>query len=164
MSAPTAAATRQLRLTLTVNGEVRTLVVEPRTLLVDALREGLGLTGVKEGGMDGTGACTVLLDGEPVHSSTMFAVQAHGRTVTTIEGLADGDTLTALQQAMLSAAGTGYSAPGMIMLATGALARDPTMDNAAIEALLADNLSDSFDYDTVATAIRAARDAAAKAA
>src|SRR5687768_11370445 len=114
-----------MRVSMTVNGTSFDNDVEPRTLLVFHLRETLGLTGTKVG-CDTTscGACTVLLDGESVKSCTMFAVQADGGAITTIEGLADGDNLHPMQQAFHENHGLqcGYCTAGMVMASVSLLA------------------------------------------
>src|SRR3954452_7714344 len=106
--------------TLTVNGRARTLHVEPRTLLVHALREGLGLTGAKVGcDTSQCGACTVLLDGRATKSCTVLALQADGREVTTIEGLGRAGALHPLQAAFRDNHGLqcGFCTPGMVLTA-----------------------------------------------
>ncbi|MDX6324987.1 MAG: xanthine dehydrogenase YagT iron-sulfur-binding subunit [Nocardioidaceae bacterium] len=112
------------RVTLEVNGAVRVLELDNRTTLLDTLREQLGLTGSKKGCDHGQcGACTVLLDGLRVNSCLVLAVAADGATVTTIEGLADGDRLHPMQQAFVDhdALQCGYCTPGQICSAVGAL-------------------------------------------
>src|SRR3954449_2108708 len=115
-------------LQVTVNGERRESVVEPRLLLVHYLRDELGLTGTNVG-CDTTncGACTVHLNGEAVKSCTVLAVQADGAEVTTIEGLASNGQLHAMQEAFWNCHGLqcGYCTPGMIMAAADLLARNP---------------------------------------
>jgi len=110
---------------LTVNGEVRELELDPRTTLLDALRERLGLTGAKKGCDHGQcGACTVLLDGRRVNSCLVFAVAAGGSELVTVEGLADGERLHPVQAAFLEfdAFQCGYCTPGQICSAVGMLA------------------------------------------
>jgi len=105
-----------------VNGEWRELRAEPRVSLLDALRERLGLTGTKKGCNQGAcGACTVLLDGERVNACLTLVVQAHGREVTTVEGLARGDALHPLQAAFIECDGfqCGYCTPGQLCSALG---------------------------------------------
>lgn len=119
MSAPTtavAAGTRQV--TVTVNGTTRSATTEVRTLLSDFLRHGLGLTGTHVGCEQGVcGSCTVLLDGAPVRSCLHLAVQANGRSVETVEGLAENGELSGLQQAMRDEHGLqcGFCTPGILM-------------------------------------------------
>ena len=117
-------------LTLVVNGVERDVTVEPRTLLVDALRTGLGLTGTHIGCEHGVcGACTVIIDGQPVRSCLTFAVQAEGRTVETVEALAapDGE-LNPLQRRFQAHHGLqcGYCTPGILMSLTALFRDDPT--------------------------------------
>jgi aerobic carbon-monoxide dehydrogenase small subunit len=117
-----------LPINLTVNGTPRNHEVEPRLLLVHYLREVLGLTGTHVGcDTSQCGACTVLVDGEAVKSCTLLAVQADGATVTTIEGLGEGDRLHALQEGFWEQHGLqcGYCTPGMIMTAADLLRRHP---------------------------------------
>ena len=111
-----------MNVTFRVNGDERTLDVEPRLLLVQALREGLGLTGTHVGcDTSSCGACTVLLDGVSVKSCTMFAVQAEGRAVTTIEGIGTREDLHPMQEAFREHHGLqcGFCTPGQIMSAIG---------------------------------------------
>ena len=117
-----------LPINLTVNGAPRTHEVEPRLLLVHYLRDVLGLTGTHVGcDTSQCGACTVLVDGEAVKSCTVLAVQADGASITTIEGLAHGDRLHALQEGFWEQHGLqcGYCTPGMIMTAADLLRRHP---------------------------------------
>jgi aerobic carbon-monoxide dehydrogenase small subunit len=117
-----------LPINLTVNGSPQAHEVEPRLLLVHYLREVLGLTGTHVGcDTSQCGACTVLVDGEAVKSCTLLAVQADGATVTTIEGLGEGDRLHALQEGFWEQHGLqcGYCTPGMIMTAADLLRRHP---------------------------------------
>src|SRR5690348_6531803 len=118
----------QKTVSLTVNGKPVSATVEGRTLLVQLLREQLGLTGTHVGcDTSQCGACTVLVDGEAVKSCTLLAVQADGATVTTIEGLGEGDRLHALQEGFWEQHGLqcGYCTPGMIMTAADLLRRHP---------------------------------------
>src|SRR5438876_12307634 len=117
-----------MQITVTVNGTQRTADVEPRLLLVHLLREELGLTGTHIG-CDTTscGACTVLLDGVPVKSCTVFGVQADGREVTTVEGLMDGGALSPIQEGFKEEHGLqcGFCTPGMMLVAKTLLAENP---------------------------------------
>src|SRR5581483_5329948 len=118
-----------MKVSMTVNGEQRTAEVEPRTLLVYHLREGLGLTGTNIGcDTSSCGACTVLLDGESVKSCTLLAVQADGAEVTTIEGLATGGDLHPMQAAFRENHGLqcGFCTPGMVMAAVSLLRENPS--------------------------------------
>jgi carbon-monoxide dehydrogenase small subunit len=154
---PTASSTAAV--TFTVNGVARTLEVEPRTLLVSALREGLGLTGTHVGcDTSGCGACTVLLDGVSVKSCTMFAVQAEGHAVTTIEGLADGDRLHPVQTAFHTQHGLqcGFCTPGMILSAVDLLARTPDPSDEQIREGIAGNICRCTGYENILRAVHVA--------
>ena len=116
--------TDKMGITLSVNGMAYPISVEPRRTLADALREDCRLTGTHLGCEHGVcGACTVIVDGRTVRSCLMFAVQAEGVTIRTVEGLADGETLHPLQQAFWENHGLqcGFCTPGFLMLAAGAL-------------------------------------------
>jgi carbon-monoxide dehydrogenase small subunit len=145
---------------ISVNGEVRENQVEPRLLLVHYLRDRLGLTGTHVG-CDTTncGACTVHLNGEAVKSCTVFAVQADGAEVTTIEGLADGDRLHPLQEAFWNNHGLqcGYCTPGMIMAAADLLGRNPDPSEEEVRHGLEGNLCRCTGYQNI---VRAVMDAA----
>ncbi len=146
-------------LTLTVNGAPHTVSVEPRRTLADALREDCRLTGTHLGCEHGVcGACTVLVDGEPVRSCLMFAVQAEGREIRTVEGLAKDGVLHPMQEAFSEhhALQCGFCTPGFLMLAVGALERDPEMDEDAQRELLSSNLCRCTGYQNILKAVRAA--------
>lgn len=150
-------------MTMEVNGEDRTIVVEPRTTLVEALREACHLTGTRVGCEEGVcGACTVLVDGEPVRACLMFAIQAHGTQVRTVEGLSDGTSLHPLQQAFIDnhAVQCGFCTAGFLMLAVGALEKDPGIDDAALEEIATANLCRCTGYQPILRALKAARGAA----
>ena len=118
--------------TLTINGKAHAIRVEPRRTLVDAIREDCGQTGTHIGCEHGVcGACTVLVDGAPVRSCLMFAVQADGKQIRTVEGLAKGDELNALQRAFMDHHGLqcGFCTPGFLMLITGVLEREPDISD-----------------------------------
>jgi aerobic carbon-monoxide dehydrogenase small subunit len=144
---------------ITVNGVRRELDVEPRQLLVHALREQLGLTGTNIG-CDTTscGACTVHLDGESVKSCTVLAVQADGHEVTTIEGLASNGELHAMQRAFHEnhALQCGYCTPGMIMAATQILQRNPDPSTEEIRHGLEGNLCRCTGYQHIVQAVQCA--------
>jgi len=151
--------TEKIDASFTVNGEPRTIRVEPRRTLADALREDCGLTGTHLGCEHGVcGACTVLLDGDPVRSCLMFAVQAEGKQVRTVEGLADGDTLHPLQQAFWDHHGLqcGFCTPGFLMLAVGVLERDPDIGEAALREALSSNLCRCTGYQNILKSVLAA--------
>jgi aerobic carbon-monoxide dehydrogenase small subunit len=144
---------------LTVNGRARSLAVEPRTLLVHALREGLGLTGAKVGcDTSQCGACTVLLDGHATKSCTVLAVQAEGRAVTTIEGLSENGELHPVQRAFHEHHGLqcGFCTPGMVLTAVDLLEQLPDPDEAAIRHGLEGNLCRCTGYQPIVEAVRAA--------
>ena len=142
-------------ITLTVNGQAHSLEVESRLLLVHLIRENLNLTGTHIG-CDTTscGACTVLVDGKAVKSCTIFAVQANGRTVETIEGLANGG-LHPLQEGFWEKHGLqcGYCTPGMIMSAKAFLAKNPTPTDEDIRWAISGNPV-SYTHLTLPTILR----------
>jgi len=145
------------RIAITVNGVRRELDVEPRQLLVYALREQLALTGTNVG-CDTTscGACTVHLDGEAVKSCTVLAVQADGHEVTTIEGLAPAGELHPMQEAFRAnhALQCGYCTPGMIMAATSFLAEHPSPSDDEIRRGLEGNLCRCTGYQNIVKAVQ----------
>ena len=137
---------------LTVNGVARTGTAEPRMTLADFLREQLTLTGTHLGCEHGVcGACTVLVDGEPVRSCLMLAVQARGTEVTTVEGLADGATLHPLQQAFMEsfAFQCGFCTPGFVMSTLALLRDEPEADEARIREELSGNLCRCTGYQSI---------------
>jgi carbon-monoxide dehydrogenase small subunit len=142
---------------LNVNGEERQLEVEPRLLLVHALRDHLGLTGTHVGcDTSNCGACTVHLDGKAVKSCTVLAVQADGAEVTTIEGLAGADgELHPLQEAFWNDHGLqcGYCTPGMIMAAAGLLAENPNPTEDQVRHGLEGNLCRCTGYHNIVKAV-----------
>ena len=134
---------------LVVNGEPHEIEVESRRLLVEVLREDLGLTGTKRGCESSTcGACTVLLDGLNVHACSLLAVQAHGRRVTTIEGIGNRSHLHPVQQAFLENQGyqCGYCTPGMVMSAVALLDENPDPTAEEIQFGMAGNLCRCTGY------------------
>ena len=144
---------------MTVNGKQASGEVESRTLLVDFLRTNLGLTGTHVG-CDTTycGACTILVNGEPVKSCTMLAVQADGTKVTTIEGLAQGATLHPVQEAFREHHGLqcGFCTPGMIMSATDLLQKNPDPSERQVREWLEGNICRCTGYHNIVKAILAA--------
>ena len=146
-------------LTVTVNGEERSAAVEPRLLLVHFLRQTLGLTGTHVG-CDTTscGACTVLLDGTPVKSCTVLAVQANGRSLQTVEGLAAGAQLHPIQQAFHEQHGLqcGYCTPGMMLTATALLAENPDPSEEEIRWALSGNICRCTGYQNIVKAVQSA--------
>ena len=152
----------KLPLTLVVNGRPHAITVEHRKTLADALREDCGLTGTHVGCEHGVcGACTVLLDGEPVRACLMFAHQAEGRGIATVESLAEGDVLHPLQQAFIDhhALQCGYCTPGFLMLAAGTLERRPDIDDESLRDVLSSNLCRCTGYQNILRAVREVRDA-----
>jgi carbon-monoxide dehydrogenase small subunit len=142
---------------LTVNGRAHARDVEPRTLLVHLLREGLGLTGAHVGcDTSQCGACTVLLDGRAVKSCTVLAVQADGAGVTTIEGLSTNGKLHPLQEGFRQEHGLqcGFCTPGMIMSAVDLLSRNPDPSDAEIRSALEGNLCRCTGYHNIVKAVR----------
>jgi aerobic carbon-monoxide dehydrogenase small subunit len=142
-----------------VNGAPRELDVEPRRLLVQALREDLDLTGTHVGcDTSQCGACTIHVDGMAVKSCTMLAVQADGSEVRTIEGLADGDTLHPLQMAFWEKHGLqcGFCTPGMIMTSVDLLARNPDPSDDEIRHAIQGNFCRCTGYQNIVAAIRSA--------
>ncbi len=148
--------------TLTVNGEQRSLEVEGRTLLVHALRNGLGLTGAHVGcDTSQCGACTVLVDGQAVKSCTVLALQAEGSEVTTIEGLAPDGALHPVQQAFVEHHGLqcGFCTPGVILTTIDLLSRDGRPDEETIRHALRGNLCRCTGYDSIVDSVQAAAEA-----
>ena len=148
-----------MKVTITVNGDARTAEIEPRTLLVQFLRENLGLTGTHVGcETSSCGACTVLLNGDSVKSCTILAVQADGGEVTTIEGVAPAGMLHPIQQAFWEEHGVqcGYCTPGMIMTAKALLAQDPDPSEETIRHWLEGNLCRCTGYQNIVKSIRSA--------
>ena len=144
---------------LTVNGVLHELELEPRELLVYVLRERLGLTGTTVGcDTSSCGACTVLLDGESVKSCTVLGVQADGRELTTIEGLAENGSLHPLQESFHAhhALQCGYCTSGMILAAVSLLAENPRPTADEIRHALEGNLCRCTGYQNIVDAIQAA--------
>jgi len=143
-------------LTMTVNGGEVTVEIEADELLVDVLRDRLGLIGTKIGCNEGEcGACTVIMDGEPVLSCLTPALRAQGRAITTIEGLGDGKRLHPLQKAFVEhgAVQCGYCTPGFIMSAKALLDRNPHPSRDEIKAAIAGNLCRCTGYVKIVEAI-----------
>ena len=143
---------------LTVNGEAYDIDVEPRRTLVEALRQECGLTGTHVGCEHGVcGACTIIMDGAPVRACLIFAVQADGAELRTVEGLGGSK----LQEAFMAHHGLqcGFCTPGFLMLATAVLERDPAASDEAIIDALSSNLCRCTGYAGIIAAVLAARDA-----
>lgn len=142
-----------------VNGVARDAVVEPRTLLVQFLRDQVGLTGAHIGcETSQCGACTVLLDGDVVKSCTVLAVQADGHAVTTVEGLAPQGTLHPVQRAFWEEHGLqcGFCTPGVVLSALNLLAENPNPDEAAIRHALEGNICRCTGYQNIVTSVQVA--------
>ncbi|MEY2974712.1 MAG: hypothetical protein RIR49_1132 [Actinomycetota bacterium] len=149
-----------MEITVTVNGTAHTAEVEPRTLLVQFIRETVGLTGTNIGcDTSSCGACSIHLDGEAVKSCTLLAVQADGSSVTTIEGMASPDgTLHPMQQAFMENHGLqcGYCTPGMVMAATSLLKENPNPTEEDVRIGLEGNLCRCTGYHNIVQAVLAA--------
>jgi carbon-monoxide dehydrogenase small subunit len=146
----------KISVTLTVNGIPYPVDLDPSTSLLRAVREAIGLTGSKEGCDDSEcGACMMLLDGKPVNSCSYLAVQADGREVTTVEGLADGEELGALQRAFLEQGGVqcGFCTPGMLVSATALLRSNPSPTEEEVRIALSGNLCRCTGYDGIVKAV-----------
>ncbi len=144
---------------LTVNGETHEVAIEPRQSLLQVLREELHLTGTKEGCNEGEcGACTVFLDGQTVDSCLIFGLEANGRDVVTIEGLAQGDQLDPVQKAFAEygAVQCGFCTPGMILAAKALLDNTPNPAEADIRRGISGNLCRCTGYVKIVEAIKAA--------
>lgn len=143
-------------MTLTVNGKQQTLAVKPNDTLLEVVRDHLDLTGSKEGCGEGVcGSCTVLLDGHPVRACLTLALEADGCAVTTVEGLADGDNLSPLQQSFIDhgAVQCGFCTPGMLMSATALLAGNPSPDRKAVRKALSGNICRCTGYAKIVDAV-----------
>jgi len=148
---------------LHVNGQDYAVQVEPDELLVDVLRGRLGLTGTKKGcGTGDCGACTVLLDGQPVTSCLVLAVAAEGKSIMTVEGLSDGEELSDLQRAFIEhgAVQCGYCTPGLLMVATRLLEDNPRPSEDEVRAAIAGNLCRCTGYVKIVEAIMSVADTA----
>ncbi len=151
--------TEKREITLTINGRSHSVRVDSRRTLVDAIRDDCGQTGTHIGCEHGVcGACTILLDGEPVRSCLMFAVQAQECQIRTVEGLASGTDLHPLQQAFIDNHGLqcGFCTPGFLMLATGVLEREPDISEDDLLDVLASNLCRCTGYQNIIKSVRAA--------
>ncbi len=154
------------QISLIINGTEEGLQVPSNMTLLHALRDKLGFTGTKNGCEAGEcGACTVLVDGEPMNSCLVLAVELNGREITTVEGLAENGKLTPLQQAFadLNAVQCGYCTPGMLMSATALLRRNPQPSEVDIQEALLGNLCRCTGYQRIIDAVlKASRNGGAK--
>lgn len=151
--------TNKTLVSATVNGESVEFLCEPQQSLLECLRDILGLTGTKEGCNDGNcGACSVLLDGELVHSCLVLGVEIEGHSVTTVEGLADWRGLHPIQQAFLEADGfqCGFCTPGILIATKALLDREPNPTEEQIRTWLSGNLCRCTGYDKIVRAVQAA--------
>jgi aerobic-type carbon monoxide dehydrogenase small subunit (CoxS/CutS family) len=143
-------------LELTVNEEHYEVLVEPKTLLIDVLREQLGLKGAKRGCDSGScGACTVLLNGKPVHSCSILALQANGGEILTIEGLADGPNLHPIQEAFVDhwALQCGFCTPGQIIAAKALLDENPNPTEEEVKIAMNGHICRCTGYNMITEAI-----------
>ena len=141
---------------ITINGLLREVAVPANRTLLDLLREDLDLTGTKHGCGEGDcGACTVLLDGEPVNACLVLAAEAEGREVTTIEGLASGALLHPVQQAFVDAGAVqcGYCTPGMVLVAAALVARNPSPTESDVRHALSGNFCRCTGYQKIVEAV-----------
>ena len=146
-------------ITLSINGKDHTVTVEPRRTLVDVIRDDCGQTGTHIGCEHGVcGACTILIDGEPMRSCLMFAVQAEGHSIRTVEGLQQGERLHPLQEAFMRhhALQCGFCTPGFLMLAVGVLEKRPDIDGQELVEIVSSNLCRCTGYENIVKAVRAA--------
>ena len=151
--------------TISVNGVPFSIEVEPGTTLLYAVRDEVGLTGSKEGCDDSEcGACMMLLDGQPVNACSYLALQADGREVTTVEGLAADDGLSPLQRAFLEYGGVqcGFCTPGMLISATALLDTNPSPTEDEVRIALSGNLCRCTGYDGLVKAVLAVADGTAR--
>ena len=142
----------------TVNGEEHSVLADTRDTLLDLLRDRVGLTGTKEGcGNGNCGTCTVLMDGVPINACLVLAVEAPGRTITTIEGLSTNGVLHPLQQALVEHGGTqcGFCTPGILLSAKALLDQNPRPSEAQIRHAIAGNLCRCTGYGKIVEAIAA---------
>jgi xanthine dehydrogenase YagT iron-sulfur-binding subunit len=152
-----AALSEALDVTLRINGAEHQLQIDPRTTLLDALREHLGLTGTKKGcDLGQCGACTVLVDGRRINACLTLAVMQQGKAITTIEGLARDGALNPMQAAFVEHDGfqCGYCTPGQIVSAVGLLAEGRTRSDAEIREFMSGNICRCGAYSKIVAAIR----------
>ena len=152
-------------LEMSINGESHEITVKPRVMLLEAIRDKVGLTGTKDGCESGTcGACTVLVDDQPTLSCITLAVECEGKNIRTVEDLADGDNLNYLQEAFLDQGGTqcGFCTPGMLMSATALLEKNPKPTRDDINKALEGNLCRCTGYNSIVDSILQASDQGVK--
>jgi carbon-monoxide dehydrogenase small subunit len=152
--------TEKLDFTLNINGRDYPVHVEPRRTLADTIRDECGLTGTHLGCEHGVcGACTVIIDGEAMRSCLMFAIQAQGKAIRTVEGLSDGEKLHPLQRAFITHHGLqcGFCTPGFLMLAANTLEQQPNIGDEELLDVLASNLCRCTGYQNIVKAVKAAR-------
>jgi carbon-monoxide dehydrogenase small subunit len=145
-------------ITCTVNGEERTTLADTRDTLLELLRDRLGLTGTKEGCSNGNcGTCTVLVDGAPINACLVLALEAPGRSITTVEGLSTADGLHPIQQALVDHGATqcGFCTPGIVLSAKALLDENPKPTEAEIRHAIAGNLCRCTGYGKIVEAIAA---------
>ena len=151
--------TAKIPVSLTINGHKFAVEVEARRILADVIREECGLTGTHLGCEHGVcGACTVIVDGEPIRSCLMLAVQADGAEIETVEGLSEGETLHPLQHAFIEhhALQCGFCTPGFLMLAAAVLRQNPDISDADLMDALSSNLCRCTGYQNLKAAVRSA--------
>jgi len=154
--APARTRSRTRLIALCVNGEWHEVAVKPRNMLVEVIRETIGLTGTKASCESGTcGACTVLLDGRPVLGCITLALECEGKQIRTVEGLAAGEKLSAIQEAFLDqgAVQCGFCTPGMLMSATALIERNPKPTREDINKALEGNLCRCTGYNAIVDAV-----------
>ena len=152
--------TDKTSISLLINGRRHAVSIAPRKTLADVIREDCGQTGTHLGCEHGIcGACTVIVNGEPIRSCLMFGVQANGKEIRTVEGLANGDELHPMQQAFTDhhALQCGYCTPGFLMLATSVLEREPDISDEDLLDVLSSNLCRCTGYANIIKAVRSAR-------
>jgi aerobic carbon-monoxide dehydrogenase small subunit len=149
----------KIDIVLDINGAPNEVTIEPRRTLADVIRDDCGLTGTHLGCEHGVcGACTVLVDGAPVRSCLMFAVQAQNKKIRTVEGLQNGSALHPLQEAFIEhhALQCGFCTPGFLMLATGLLEQKPDANDEELLDVLSSNLCRCTGYENILKAVKAA--------
>ncbi len=152
--------TDKTSISLLINGRRHDVSIAPRKTLADVIREDCGQTGTHLGCEHGIcGACTVIVNDEPIRSCLMFGVQANGKEIRTVEGLANGDELHPMQQAFTDhhALQCGYCTPGFLMLATSVLEREPDISDEDLLDVLSSNLCRCTGYANIIKAVRSAR-------